>query len=183
MRQHLTPFLSLQVRSTTETSGTGTRNAIPVSFPFSSGITFPNSLSSTCRCWNYILMSSAAITPFLGWRKRENKLSSNIMYFSTNPWFISQNVFAINNLHWIVSKIVGENLLKFEHTSDVSSQKNTPCVQVRHQTAWNFAATNLFAPNGLITCDLLQWQNSVAETRFSEKFWYKQKVIHPCNIT
>ena len=87
MRQCLTPFLSLQVRSTTETSGTGTRNAIPVSFPFSSGITFPTAFnSSTCRCWNYILMSSAAITPFLGWRQRGNKLSSNIMYFSIPPF-------------------------------------------------------------------------------------------------
>ena len=46
VRQRLTPFLSLQVRSTTETSGTGTRNAIPVSFPFSSGITFPTALAA-----------------------------------------------------------------------------------------------------------------------------------------
>ena len=46
MRRRLTPFLSLQVRSTTETSGTGTRNAIPVSFPFSSGITFPTALAA-----------------------------------------------------------------------------------------------------------------------------------------
>ena len=46
MRQRLTPFLSLQVRSTTETSGTGTQNAIPVSFPFSSGITFPTALAA-----------------------------------------------------------------------------------------------------------------------------------------
>ena len=46
VRQRLTPFLSLQVGSTTETSGTGTRNAIPVSFPFSSGITFPTALAA-----------------------------------------------------------------------------------------------------------------------------------------
>ena len=46
MRQCLTAFLSLQVRSTTETSGTGTQNAIPVSFPFSSGITFPTALAA-----------------------------------------------------------------------------------------------------------------------------------------
>ena len=35
-----------QVRSTTDTSGTGTRNAIPVSLPFSSGITFPTALAA-----------------------------------------------------------------------------------------------------------------------------------------
>ena len=46
VRQRLTPFLSPQVRSTTDTSGTGTRNAIPVSFPFSSGITFPTALAA-----------------------------------------------------------------------------------------------------------------------------------------
>ena len=34
-------FLSRQVKSTTETLGVGTRKAIPVSFPLSSGRTFP----------------------------------------------------------------------------------------------------------------------------------------------
>lgn len=34
-------FWSRQVKSTTETLGVGTRNAIPVSFPLSSGRTFP----------------------------------------------------------------------------------------------------------------------------------------------
>ena len=84
MRQCLTPFLSLQVRSTTETSGTGTRNAIPVSFPFSSGITFPTALAAPVDAG--ITWSSAAIIPFLGWRQRGNKLSSNIMYFSIPPF-------------------------------------------------------------------------------------------------
>merc|ERR1719163_2382946 len=35
------PFSSLHVRSTTETSGVGTRNAMPVSLPLRSGITLP----------------------------------------------------------------------------------------------------------------------------------------------
>ena len=65
----------------------------------------------------------------------------------------------------------------------MSSQKNSPCVQFRHQVARHFAATNLFVSTGLIMCDFLQRQNSVAETRFSEKFWNKQKVICPRNIT
>jgi len=39
-------LLSLTVRSTTDTSGVGTRKAIPVSFPFSSGITFPTALAA-----------------------------------------------------------------------------------------------------------------------------------------
>ena len=34
------------VRSTTETSAVGTRNAIPVSFPFNEGITFPTALAA-----------------------------------------------------------------------------------------------------------------------------------------
>ena len=42
----LTAFSMRQVRSTTDTSGTGTRNAIPVSLPFSSGITFPTALAA-----------------------------------------------------------------------------------------------------------------------------------------
>ncbi len=36
-----TPLLNRAVRSTTETLGVGTRKAIPVNFPFKSGITFP----------------------------------------------------------------------------------------------------------------------------------------------
>merc|ERR1712012_1203052 len=39
-------FSSLTVRSTTETSGVGTRKAIPVNFPFSSGITLPTALAA-----------------------------------------------------------------------------------------------------------------------------------------
>ena len=88
----------------------------------------PNSLSSTCRCWNYILMSSAAITPFLGWRKRGNEQSSNMMYFSTLPFVQYPRIYLPNNLNWIVSKMVGEKLLKFEHTRwQVIPKKHSLC--------------------------------------------------------
>merc|ERR1719262_1370036 len=40
------PFSMRHVRSTTETSGVGTRNAIPVSLPFSSGITLPTAFAA-----------------------------------------------------------------------------------------------------------------------------------------
>merc|ERR1719502_1397416 len=40
------PFSMRQVRSTTDTSGVGTRKAIPVSLPFNSGITFPTALAA-----------------------------------------------------------------------------------------------------------------------------------------
>ena len=39
-------FSKLHVRSTTETSGVGTLNAIPVNFPFKSGITFPTAFAA-----------------------------------------------------------------------------------------------------------------------------------------
>merc|ERR550537_1840120 len=39
-------FSSLQVRSTTDTSGVGTRKAIPVSFPLRDGITLPSALAA-----------------------------------------------------------------------------------------------------------------------------------------
>ena len=39
-------FSSRQVKSTTETFGVGTRKAIPVSFPLSSGRTFPTAYSA-----------------------------------------------------------------------------------------------------------------------------------------
>merc|ERR1719262_827788 len=40
------PFSIRAVRSTTETSGVGTRKAIPVSLPFNSGITLPTALAA-----------------------------------------------------------------------------------------------------------------------------------------
>ena len=42
----LTGFFKRHVKSTTDTSGTGTRNAIPVNLPFRSGITFPTAFAA-----------------------------------------------------------------------------------------------------------------------------------------
>ena len=39
-------FSAMNVRSTTETSGVGTRNAIPVSFPFVDGSTSPTAFAA-----------------------------------------------------------------------------------------------------------------------------------------
>merc|ERR1711972_779061 len=43
---YLAGFSNRQVKSTTDTSGVGTRKAIPVSFPFTSGITFPTAFAA-----------------------------------------------------------------------------------------------------------------------------------------
>ena len=83
----------------------------------------------------------------------------------------------------LLARWLGKTYWSLNTPGDMSSQKNTPCVHFRHQTAWHFAATNPFVLTGLTMCNLLQRQNSVAETRFSEKFGNKQKVICPCNIT
>mmetsp|Transcript_72048 Transcript_72048/g.189980 ORF Transcript_72048/g.189980 Transcript_72048/m.189980 type:complete len:211 (+) Transcript_72048:317-949(+) len=40
------PFSRRHVRSTTETSGVGTRNAMPVSLPFKAGMTFPTAFAA-----------------------------------------------------------------------------------------------------------------------------------------
>merc|ERR1711904_707592 len=42
----LAPFSMRTVRSTTETSGVGTRKAIPVNLPFNSGMTLPTALAA-----------------------------------------------------------------------------------------------------------------------------------------
>mmetsp|Transcript_75114 Transcript_75114/g.170098 ORF Transcript_75114/g.170098 Transcript_75114/m.170098 type:complete len:211 (-) Transcript_75114:366-998(-) len=42
----LAPLPSLQVRSTTDTSGVGTRKAMPVSLPFRDGMTLPTALAA-----------------------------------------------------------------------------------------------------------------------------------------
>merc|ERR1712151_1084095 len=43
---YLAPFSRRQVRSTTETSGVGTRNAMPVSLPLTAGRTLPTALAA-----------------------------------------------------------------------------------------------------------------------------------------
>ena len=42
----ITYFSKVTVKSTTETSGVGTRKAMPVSLPFKLGITFPTALAA-----------------------------------------------------------------------------------------------------------------------------------------
>merc|ERR1719510_2505362 len=46
MSSYLAPFSKRQVKSTTDTSGVGTRKAMPVSFPFTAGITLPTALAA-----------------------------------------------------------------------------------------------------------------------------------------
>merc|ERR1719191_655960 len=46
MSSYLAPFSMRHVRSTTETSGVGTRKAIPVSFPLSAGMTLPTAFAA-----------------------------------------------------------------------------------------------------------------------------------------
>merc|ERR1719510_2695466 len=46
MSSYLAPFSKRQVRSTTDTSGVGTRKAMPVSFPFTAGKTLPTALAA-----------------------------------------------------------------------------------------------------------------------------------------
>eukprot|EP00429_Kryptoperidinium_foliaceum_P045119 CAMPEP_0176108166 /NCGR_PEP_ID=MMETSP0120_2-20121206/54296_1 /TAXON_ID=160619 /ORGANISM="Kryptoperidinium foliaceum, Strain CCMP 1326" /LENGTH=117 /DNA_ID=CAMNT_0017442325 /DNA_START=70 /DNA_END=419 /DNA_ORIENTATION=- len=43
---YLAPFSKRQVKSTTETSGVGTRKAMPVNLPFTDGSTFPTALAA-----------------------------------------------------------------------------------------------------------------------------------------
>uniref|UniRef100_A0A5F9DUW1 Secreted protein n=1 Tax=Oryctolagus cuniculus TaxID=9986 RepID=A0A5F9DUW1_RABIT len=55
MSSYLAAFSRWQVRSTTDTLGVGTRKAMPVSFPFSSGMTLPTPLATPVEagmmCW------------------------------------------------------------------------------------------------------------------------------------
>merc|ERR1719192_105928 len=46
MSSYLAPFSKRHVKSTTDTSGVGTRKAMPVNLPFNSGITLPTALAA-----------------------------------------------------------------------------------------------------------------------------------------
>lgn len=71
-----TAFFRRHVKSTTDTSGTGTRKAIPVSFPFKSGITLPTAFAAPVDAgmifWNAPLPSRQFYT--------QNKESAELIY-------------------------------------------------------------------------------------------------------
>ena len=94
-------------------------------------------------------------------------------------------IYLPNNLNWIVSRMVGEKLLKFEHTrwhvipkkhslcTSQASNSMTLCSNKSLCAHW-FDYVQLVAVCGKI---LLQGQD------FQKNFWNKQKVLCPCNIT
>lgn len=51
-------FSSLTVRSTTETSTVGTRNAMPVNLPFKAGSTFPTAYNTQSKTINFHMYSA-----------------------------------------------------------------------------------------------------------------------------
>mmetsp|Transcript_123183 Transcript_123183/g.330838 ORF Transcript_123183/g.330838 Transcript_123183/m.330838 type:complete len:227 (+) Transcript_123183:59-739(+) len=61
MSSILAGLSSLQVKSTTDTSGVGTRNAMPVSLPFSEGMTLPTAFAAPVE--EGIMFSDAARPP------------------------------------------------------------------------------------------------------------------------
>ena len=58
---YVVSFASLTVKSTTETSGVGTLNAIPVNFPFNSGITLPTAFAAPVL--DGMMFAAAALPP------------------------------------------------------------------------------------------------------------------------
>uniref|UniRef100_A0A8I3P7Q5 Uncharacterized protein n=1 Tax=Canis lupus familiaris TaxID=9615 RepID=A0A8I3P7Q5_CANLF len=65
MSSYLAAFSRRQVRSTTDTLGVGTRKAMPVSLPFSSGMTLPTALAAPVEARDDVLGSPSAVTPQL----------------------------------------------------------------------------------------------------------------------
>ena len=73
MSSYLAAFSRRQVRFTTDTLGVGTRKAMPVSFPFRSGMTFPTALAAPMEAG---LMLWAAPRPHATASQRGHPLSS-----------------------------------------------------------------------------------------------------------
>uniref|UniRef100_A0A8C0SQM4 Uncharacterized protein n=1 Tax=Canis lupus familiaris TaxID=9615 RepID=A0A8C0SQM4_CANLF len=65
MSSYLAAFSRRQVRSTTDTLGVGTRKAMPVSLPFSSGMTLPTALAVPVEARDDVLGSPSAVMPQL----------------------------------------------------------------------------------------------------------------------
>ena len=90
-----TAFSMRQVRSTTDTSGTGTRNAIPVSLPFNSGITFPTALAAPV---DEGMMLVPAVRPP---RQSLDDGPSTVFWVAVNAWMVVIRPSMIVNLSWI----------------------------------------------------------------------------------
>ena len=86
-------------------------------------------------------------------------------------------IYLPNNLHWIVSKMVGENLLKFEHTRrHVIPKKHPLCTS---------QASNSMTLQQISLCPLVWLRATCCSGKillrrqdFQKNFWNKQKVIN-----
>src|SRR3989338_4851427 len=91
---HLAGFASLQVRSTTETLAVGTRNAMPVNFPFKDGITFPTALAAPVE--EGIMFWKAPLPP----RQSFLEGTSTVFWVAVTAWQVVISPSTIPHFSW-----------------------------------------------------------------------------------
>lgn len=75
------PFSSLTTKSTTETSGVGTRKAIPVNFPLRLGMTLPTALAAPVEEGMMLAPAPRPPRPGRSRKGKGNKSSANKLQF------------------------------------------------------------------------------------------------------
>merc|ERR1711990_327683 len=90
----LAAFARRQVKSTTETSVVGTRKAMPVSFPLSSGITLPTALAAPVE--EGIMLAPAALPALQSFPPLEGP--STVSWFMVTAWTVVMRPSSIPHL-------------------------------------------------------------------------------------
>merc|ERR1719230_1037021 len=88
-------FSAVKVRSTTETSGVGTRNAMPVSLPFVDGSTSPTALAAPVA--DGIMLHAAARPP----RQSFAETPSTVFWVAVYEWIVVMRPFSMPNPSFI----------------------------------------------------------------------------------
>ena len=91
-------FLSLQVRSTTDTSSVGTLNDIPVSFPNKDGITFPTALAAPVD--EGIIFPEAALPALQSFPPLHGP--SQVIWVEVIEWQVVISPSTIPHLSWMI---------------------------------------------------------------------------------
>eukprot|EP00817_Percolomonadidae_sp_ATCC50343_P004111 CAMPEP_0117427696 /NCGR_PEP_ID=MMETSP0758-20121206/7513_1 /TAXON_ID=63605 /ORGANISM="Percolomonas cosmopolitus, Strain AE-1 (ATCC 50343)" /LENGTH=223 /DNA_ID=CAMNT_0005213529 /DNA_START=173 /DNA_END=841 /DNA_ORIENTATION=- len=94
------PFSSLTVRSTTDTSTVGTLNAIPVSFPFNSGMTTPTAFAAPVDAG--IMLFNAAL-PDLHFDGPPRTGASTVFCVAVDACTVVINPSTIPYFSWIIA--------------------------------------------------------------------------------
>merc|ERR1719498_631775 len=140
-------FLRVQVRSTTETLVVGTLKAIPVSFPFNSGMTLPTALAAPVD--DGMTLHPAALPALQSFPPLDGP--STVSWFMVTAWTVVMRPFSIPHLSLRTlvigaRQLVVQEALETTFMSGVYSLWLTPTTKIGDASFGGAERTTFLAP-------------------------------------